>query len=494
MPGNNGTVTTAYIAFHAAERPDAVAIINNGRSITYAEFARDIRKITHALRALDLPQGSKAAINSDDAYFNWLLTLAFEQLKVVTALVALPDIPDALQLVRHFDVVLSGKSFPAGAVRHHPTTTAWLQSILESGKEDREPAPEKRPDDPIRIVHTSGTTGICKLLLYTRRIHEASIAKLVWAAGLTGRSRYLLALRSAVSGPVGCIRTGGTVIIEDRTTVAEAIGAHGITHTTLPPQFLKRVLGELPKNFVKPADLTVISFGATISPALRKRALAHLVTDLCDFYAANEVDTISSIRGSAEIGIVYPGVRVEVIDEHDHPLPLGEAGQIRVQTNCMLHAYLDDPEETRRFFKDGWFYTGDIGILHDMRRLQVIGRRDDVLNIGGWKIAPEVIEDLILKTGEVGDAGVCSISNADGIEEICVAVSHPRCGDEELLRRITDAFRARHFGRIFHVIKLSAIPRTANGKLQRKALKAIAATAQAQPQGPEPIRRSPGTP
>src|SRR5262249_58664501 len=101
-----------------------------------------------------------------------LLRLAFEQLRVVSATVALPDRPDALRPVRNFDIVLSGKSLaPDAGPRRHPTTIAWLESVLASASEDEEPAPEKRPDDPIRIVLTSATTAIPNPLLYTPHIH-----------------------------------------------------------------------------------------------------------------------------------------------------------------------------------------------------------------------------------------------------------------------------------------------------------------------------------
>jgi acyl-CoA synthetase (AMP-forming)/AMP-acid ligase II len=464
-------VTGEYIAFHAAERPDAVAILDNGRSITYAEFARDIRKLAHALRALDMPRGSRVAIDCDDTYSNWLLRLAFERLRVVAATVELPDRPDALGLMRDFDIVLSDKSFPPGTgPRYHATTAEWLQGVLAGGEEDQEPTAEKLPDDPIRIVLTSGTTGRSKKLLFTRRRHESLITNTIWFAGLTRQSRYLLALSLTVGGPAACFRVGGTVVIETRMSVGEAIVAHGITHTTLPPFTLKRVLDELRPDFAKPAELTILSFGAGISRALRERALARLATDVCDMYSSNEAGFVSSARGTAEIGTVWPGVRVEVVDEHDRPLPFGEAGRIRVQTDCMLDGYIDDPQTTARIFRNGWFYAADIGILHDAHRLQVIGRSDDVLNIGWRKIAPETIEDMVLKVVKVGDVGVCSVPNADGIEEICIAVSSPPVGDEELLRRITDAFRGFQFGR-FRVIKVPDIPRTPNGKLQRKILK-----------------------
>ena len=73
-------MTTDYIAFHAAERPSAVAIVVNGREISYAEFARDLRKMTRALREFALPRGAFVAIGVDDIYLRWLLRFAFERL------------------------------------------------------------------------------------------------------------------------------------------------------------------------------------------------------------------------------------------------------------------------------------------------------------------------------------------------------------------------------------------------------------------------------
>ena len=465
-------MTADYIAFHAADRPDAIAIITNGRSVTYAELSRNIRKFTRALRGLGLPRGSSAAIDCEDLYFSWLLRLAFEQLGIVTATMTLRVRPGAAQ---DFDILLSGSDVPGGGARRfHRTTPQWLQGIVEGPDADEAAPLEKQPDDPIRIVRTSGTTGTPKTLLYTRRIHETSITRFLWFAGFTPRSRYLLALSSTVAGPTACMRAGGTVVIETRMPVGEAIATHLITHTTLPPLALKRVLDELPRDYTKPAELRILSFGAKISPTLREKALVRLAADLCDIYSSNEAGYFSSTSGTDDIGTIWPDVRVEVVDEVDRPLGFGEAGRIRVGTDYMVHGYLDDPGATQRVFRDSWFYPGDIGILHDSRRLQVIGRHDDVLNIGWRKIAPEPIEDLVIKSAEVADAGVCSMVNADGIEELWIVVSGSRGSDDEILRRITDAFRGVQFGK-FHVIRTVSIPRTPNGKIQRRALKEIVA-------------------
>ncbi|HLJ22437.1 MAG TPA: hypothetical protein VKU84_19675 [Stellaceae bacterium] len=140
----------------------------------------------------------------------------------------------------------------------------------------------------------------------------------------------------------------------------------------------------------------------------------------------------------------------------------------------MVDDYLDDPETTRRKFRDGWFYAGDLGILHDAYRLQYLGRSDDLLNIGWNKFSPDRLEELVLRSADVGDVGICTVPNADGIEEICVAVSDAQGSDRELVERLTHAFRRFQFGD-FHVIKVQRVPRNANGKIQRDVLKSIAA-------------------
>jgi acyl-coenzyme A synthetase/AMP-(fatty) acid ligase len=470
-------MTADHVAFHAANRPDAVAIVNNGHEITYGDFSRDIQKFRRALREFELPPGAKIAIDCGDFYFNWLLRLASEELSLVTMTFSTLENPSSLSLLREFDLVLSESARGAeGGGRYHPITPEWLKGILDGPDPGGEPSPAKSPDDPLQILHTSGTTGTAKGLLLTRRMNERRVAKLMWFAGFGSRSRYLLAVTSTGRTHAACLWAGATAVIENRMTIPQAIASHAITHVTLPPIALKRVLDELPKDFVKPSDLTILSFGAAASRALRERALATMATEVCDLYGSNEAGFVSSRRGTAELGTVWPGAQIEIVDDRDGPVPHGCAGWIRVRTDTMVQGYIDDREASVRMFREGWFYARDLGILHDARRLQVVGRGDDLLNIGWRKLLPEPLEDFILKSVAIGDVGVCSITNPDGIEEICVVLSEPRCSDQEILERLTLGFRNYQIGG-FHVVKTDRIPRNANGKIQRNLLRDLAAPA-----------------
>jgi len=463
-------VTADYIRFHAAERPEAIAVVDNGRDVTYAGFARDIRSVTRALHELGLRRAARVAIDCGNIYWDWLLRLACEELCLASATLAGRESRRFGSALSDFDLVLSDEDALAGEGRRFQAIAPeWMEAILACSGEDEFPALPKHPDDPVRILHTSGTTGTSKRLLYSRRMHERSIAQSLWYNGFTQSSRYLLAIPFTVGAPAACVRMGGTVAIETRLRAADAIVARGITHTTLPPILLMRTLDNLPAGFVKPAELTVFCFGAEVSADLRKRALARLATEVCDMYGSNEIGFVSAARGP-DAGTVWPGIELEIVDDRDRVLPQGELGRIRVRTDCMPEGYLDDAEATRRMFRNGWFYAGDMGVLRGPRSLQVVGRSDDLLNIGWNKIMPESLENLVLRAVQAADAGVCSLPNADGIEEVHVALAGVRIDDRELAAELDRALRGFQFGKIY-AVKLPTIPRNVGGKIDRRLLK-----------------------
>jgi acyl-coenzyme A synthetase/AMP-(fatty) acid ligase len=270
----------------------------------------------------------------------------------------------------------------------------------------------------------------------------------------------------------------GAILMQETRAGAEPAALASATHTTLLPLRLRQALDALPQGFVKPQNLTVASFGAAMSEALRERAEARLATVLLDFYGCNEAGFISVIRsrGASGIGAVISNAAVEAVDDADRPLPQGQAGRLRLRSESMPSGYVGDAETTRRMFRDGWFYPGDVGILHGERHLQVLARDDELMNIGGGKLAPGDAEDLILGGISGLDIGVCSLPNEQGIEEIWIAVVGGKERERELLERIRQVIPLGPYGPI-HVVYVAAIPRTATGKVQRHLLKAAVAAA-----------------
>jgi 2,3-dihydroxybenzoate-AMP ligase len=480
-------MTADYIAFHAAERPDAVAFIDDGREITYSQFASDIRKFIGALRELGLVRGNRAGVGRCEVYLSWVLLLALEQLGVTAVMLMENEAPDILPLIASLDLVISKRRFPEDTVKkQHALTPQWVQHVMGLPDHGDDALPPKAPDDPVLVLYTTGTTADRKLLSFTLRTQSARINNWMWRLGLTRTSRYLLNfffnVHAAYTLASAVIRSGGTVISETRTDMAPTLTAHAITHVMLFPIHLSITLDTLPAGFVKPKDLMIVTFGATLPEAVRERAEALLAIAIEDNYGSREVGFVSRILASGRggVGTVSPGAEVEVIGEDGRPLPPGRAGTLRIKTQYMLQEYLDNPDATDRVFRDGWFYPGDVAILHGPRQLELVGRGDELMNIGGLKLAPGFIEGLLVRHAIAGDVGVCSLRNASGIEELCVALSDVQGSDQYLAAQIARALSAAGpLGRIC-VARLGRIPRNESGKIQRNRLRdAVARTIRA---------------
>ncbi|HLZ78147.1 MAG TPA: class I adenylate-forming enzyme family protein [Sphingomonas sp.] len=470
-------MTVDYIAYHALTRPDAVAIIHDDRRITYADFHRDVRRFMRAAQEFDLSPGAFVAVGCEDFYAHWLLLLAFERLGIATASLAPHDeAPSTAPLLSTMDLVLSDTEIPArqAASRYQPITSEWLGRAARLPPLDVEPSLRRKPDDVIRILRTSGTTGVSKRMLLRRRMHEARLAN--WSCfGITRQDRYFVSMpftmHATYSMATAYIRAGAIAVQDGRGEVGDALIAHDIDHVILMPKQLRHVLDHLPGGNARPRHLMISSLGAPLPTALRARALSQLAAEVLDLYACNEAALVSLKQGeSGTSGALWPGVQVETLDEGGNLLPPGQAGMIRIATEAMVEGYVDDPETTARMFRDGWFYPGDIGVLDGGRRLQVLGRADELLNIGGEKYAPEHLEEWIMTETGIDAVGLCTIADANGVEQLCIAVSGAVAKDKRALERIAQVTGAARSGNVT-VVGVDKIPRTPNGKIQRALLK-----------------------
>jgi acyl-coenzyme A synthetase/AMP-(fatty) acid ligase len=186
----------------------------------------------------------------------------------------------------------------------------------------------------------------------------------------------------------------------------------------------------LPADFAKPANLTISTSGSALPDQLAERALRFLATEVIDNFGSNEVGGISWRRMSLgeSFAPVCAGTDVEVVDESGRPLPSGMPGQLRVRSEGMVEGYLDDPEATRRFFRDGWFCPSDVAVLDGPRRLKIIGRADEMITTASGKYAPGDLEALVMAGLKECDVGVCMLADKDGNEQVHIAVAGMRLG------------------------------------------------------------------
>lgn len=466
--------TADYIAYHATLHPSDVAIIENDRIITYAQFHRDLGRFMRAVRNLDLEVGSRVAVEWTSFYLHWLLLLAFERQGVVTYSCTGQDMSRHPSRFAAMDLVVGAEDvLPGTASRVQAVTQHWVDDVLGLEPMIDIQDPELGSDAPLRIHYTSGTTGKAKRILRTVRTQEFRYWSHQLKEAYTRDSRFLVmypfTVQTFYDSATACIRMGGTCV-RGAKNVVQAISRYGVTHACLLPIHLAETLDTLPKDFTKPANLTIRAGGASLADNLRARTLRDLATDLIVTYGSNETASISTI-GADGTGSVLPGVQVEIVDDSDQPL-MGQSGLVRVKSAGCVAGYDDDPDATARMFRNGWFYPGDVGVMVGARSLRLLGRADELLNIGGMKVNPVELEETLRNIAGLKDLCITEIAGVSGNQQVWVAVA---LDGSTKLQDVVDLAVPKlpsEYGK-FAFMEIETIPRTATGKLQRKELTAL---------------------
>ena len=224
----------------------------------------------------------------------------------------------------------------------------------------------------------------------------------------------------------------------------------------------------------------IICQGAMLTAELSRRARARMCQNLYSTYGATETTTVAVGPASlidvvpGAVGYVLPGVTVEALDKSGNALPPGQTGALRIQSHHMASGYVGDPEATRTFFRDGYFYSGDVGHVTPEGLLVITGREKTALNLGGDTVSPESVEAIITSFDAVAEAGVFALNNNLGIAELSALIVARSPIDESSLREHC-ARRLPPSCVPVRFIIVDALPRGGQGKIDRHRLPEIAA-------------------
>ncbi len=220
-----------------------------------------------------------------------------------------------------------------------------------------------------------------------------------------------------------------------------------------------------------PALRVVHATGSPFPQSLARELESLLGVEVVNLYGSTEGGTVARRAGSAPAevaGDLIAGCRLQIVDDADVPLADGETGLIRIRRDGTPSGYVGGVGEA---FRDGWFYPGDAGRLVD-GVLHLEGRRSELLNAAGVKIAPARVEAAALDFPGVRDAGCFSEPDGRGNARLVIAVVSSAALDPIVLVRHLEQQLGDAAPR--HVVRVNAIPRNATGKLVRAALPRIA--------------------
>jgi acyl-CoA synthetase (AMP-forming)/AMP-acid ligase II len=154
-------------------------------------------------------------------------------------------------------------------------------------------------------------------------------------------------------------------------------------------------------------------------------------------------------------------------------MPVGREGRIRIRSPHVASGYVGDPDSTAQMFRDGAFYSGDLGRITSDGVLVITGREKTVLLVGGESIAPETIEETLCGFAGIEQAAACAIDNADGIAEVHALIVAKSDIDEAALRTHCEATVRPSLVPV-RLHRVNEIPRGGQGKIDRPRVLEIA--------------------
>lgn len=163
---------------------------------------------------------------------------------------------------------------------------------------------------------------------------------------------------------------------------------------------------------------------------------------------------------------------VSVQDETGAPVPTGEIGELCVAGPAVFAGYLDNPAADDAAFRDGWFRTGDLGVVDDHGYVYVTGRSSDMYISGGSNIHPRDIEEKILTHDGIDEVAVLGVPDPKWGEvgvAVCVRAAGASVSDDELIAWLGDRMARYKLPR--HVLFRDSLPKSGYGKVVKRTIR-----------------------
>ncbi len=337
--------------------------------------------------------------------------------------------------------------------------------------------PHSVPKGSADILYTTGTTGKSKGVIIS---HQAILAD---AENLIDGQGFSHDLAFVVNGPLNHIGSlskiwpililGATVIIvdglKDLNKFFNAFNYPALKMATFLVPASIRIILQFASDRLSSlsAKMDFIETGAAAISHSDMVSLCQLLpnTRLYNTYASTETGIISTYNyndGNCVAGCLgRPMKHSQII--------VTEKGLIACKGNTLMTGYVGDPERTASVLKDGVIYTSDIGYLDESEMLHLKGREDDVINVGGLKVAPTEVEDAALSFPDVKDCICISVDHiitGKALKLLVVMKEGKELNRKELARYLKSKLESYKIPMLYS--QIDKVERTFNGKINRK--------------------------
>lgn len=381
-----------------------------------------------------------------------------------------------------------------------PTESPILSfcEILDTGRNELK-LPSLPPDDPCLIMFTSGSSGVPKAIYRTHLSLLSEGYKLYSATGMNSNDIFVhdRVLRWTVAFPNVYLFGNVTMVVFDkmfdhpkdamRFTV-QAIEKEKCTKALLFPQCLQEYLkGGIPGCSQFPLKF-VITTGLPVA-GLCSQILGKMATAFIPGYGNTEIGAASCVTITDAkdyqpfcVGHCLPGIEMKVVDENGSIVPPNVTGEIYVRSEFRFLGYVNNAEKTiESYNQNGWFRMDDIGFMNESGLFFVTGRKSDVMIIGGNKVSPATTESAIMKHPDVQEVCVVPVDDNMNFQEQCACIVQ-RVGSDLSSKNVKEFLTNEglqdegivNFSIPKYIVFFDKLPRTLQGKVDRKGIKNLA--------------------
>jgi acyl-CoA synthetase (AMP-forming)/AMP-acid ligase II len=360
------------------------------------------------------------------------------------------------------------------------------------------PAMGPRPDDPVTIVFTSGTTGAPKGAWYTHR-NLLALAAIENRRHAEGARRFVKHLGAGLSfAHVGTMariaiqidHLGSSILQDtfDTAVMLETIERERLAHLGCFPTQAIMLLDhpDRPRRDLSSLE-TVLLGGAPSSPALIRRVQEALGVTVLVRYSSTEVGIATGSLSddpidvlSTTVGKATPGVELRIVDAENRPVATGEIGTVVVRSPATMRGYWRNPEATAATIDaEGWVHTGDLGWLDDDGYLHLRGRESEMFIRGGFNVYPLEVEDVLARHPRIARVAIVGVPD-ERLGEVGWAFVQPRTPAEpptlaELREFVGNELAS--FKRPDGLTLLPELPVNPNYKVDKRVLRAMRSSA-----------------
>ena len=486
--------------------PDRPAVIQGDVTLTYRQLDARMKRVAGMLRGLEVPAGSRVALLFPnewpfvEALFGSMragavpvplnIRLGYDTLRYCV------EHSDADVLVASGTLLDTARRLKAdvGALRalvvtgEAPPGSLSYERLLDAASPDGEAVPAT-PDDVCMQPYTSGSTGRPKgvLLTHTGQFWNAEMVRRIMMLDETDRALVAVPLyhKNAMAAAVKpLLMCGGTLVILpgfDPADVIEAIARHRCTYITGVPAMFRLILNQ--KRLLAEHDVGSLRWAACgsamVPPDLLKEFQETFPAGISEGYGLTEGGPVVlenprfGPRKTGSAGLPLPGCEVRVVTAEGHEAAVGEAGELWVRNPGLARGYYKAPELTaQKFDVQGWLHTGDLARRDADGYCYILGRIDDMINVGGENVYPKEVEDLLLLHPAVRETFVVPAPHAvKGEAPVAFVVLHDgRSATADELKQFCLA-RGPAYAHPREVLFIDAAPLGSTGKVDRAVLR-----------------------